>query len=211
MIEIKNLNKKYSDLSVYENFSLSIKRGEITCVLGESGTGKTTLLNVLANLVDYEGEITKEKVSYVFQKPNLFPNMTVEENLKLVCSDLDKIVEILTKMNLSEKLKAYPNHLSGGEAQRVAVARALLYNSPLILMDEPFSSLDIKTKTLLTKVIMEHYKKHKNTFLIVTHDLKEAVSLSNRIVIIKDNKIAYDVTEVGENTEKELYEFFLND
>ncbi|MDE7307042.1 MAG: ATP-binding cassette domain-containing protein, partial [Clostridia bacterium] len=95
MIEIKNFTKKYSSVSVYENFNLDIYEGEITCILGESGSGKTTLLNAVANLTGYEGSIPKLKCSYVFQSPQLVPILTVYDNFKIVCKDGEKIKQML--------------------------------------------------------------------------------------------------------------------
>ncbi|MDE7075753.1 MAG: ATP-binding cassette domain-containing protein, partial [Clostridia bacterium] len=146
MISIKNLTKKYQSRAVYENFSLDIEDSGITCILGESGCGKTTLLNAVAGLINYEGEITKKSVSYVFQNSRLMPNLTVEDNLKFIGADGGEAKKMLEKVGLGDKLNSYPAQLSGGEAQRVSLCRAFLKKSEVLLMDEPFSSLDLKTK-----------------------------------------------------------------
>ncbi len=192
MIEIKNFTKKYSAVPVYENFNLNIEEGEITCILGESGSGKTTLLNAVAKLTPYESSIPKLKCSYVFQTPRLVPNLTVFGNLKLVCKDDAKISAMLEAVKLADKAVNYPITLSGGQAQRVSVARAFLYDSDVILLDEPFSSLDLKLKTEMTDLFFDVWKNDKRTVLYVTHDVDEAVAAAHRIIVIEKGKIIYD-------------------
>lgn len=194
MIEIKNFTKSYSDLSVYKNFNLSLEEGKITCILGESGSGKTTLLNAVASLIKYEGSITKLKCSYVFQSPRLVPNLTVFDNLKLICTDENKILNMLESVRLSDKAKSYPIKLSGGQAQRVALARAFLYESDAILMDEPFSSLDLKLKREMMQLFFDIWKEDKRTTLFVTHDVDEAAALAQRIIVISGGEATYDCT-----------------
>ena len=175
MINLKNLTKSYPSVNVFENLSVCFERGKITCILGESGSGKTTLLNVLAGLTTYSGQVDKVKCSYVFQKPNLFPNMTVEKNLLMVNNDKNVIQEMAKEFSIQDKLSAYPRHLSGGQAQRVALARGLLYNADTLLLDEPFSSLDLGLKYDLLNKVKTYHEKTKNTVIAVTHDIKEAV------------------------------------
>ncbi len=192
MIEIANLTKKYSDTAVYENFNLSVEEGKITCILGESGSGKTTLLNAVAGLTKYNGSITRKKCSYIFQSPRLVPNLTVFGNLKLVCGDEEKINFILREVKLSDKAQSYPVNLSGGQAQRVSIARAFLFKSEVILMDEPFSSLDLKMKSEMIKLFFGLWRADKRTALFVTHDPLEALTIAHRILVIKDGVIIYD-------------------
>ena len=117
MIELRNITKKYGSLTVYDNFSLSLEEGKITCILGESGCGKTTLLNMLAGVCPYEGEITpRQPCSYIFPQPRLVPNLPVAGNLSLVCKDRARIADMLSRAGLSEKAGAYPVELSGGQA-----------------------------------------------------------------------------------------------
>ncbi len=188
-ITFENVTKKYGDLTVYDNFSFSIKRGEITCILGESGSGKTTLLNMLAGLTPYEGSIApKLKCSYVFQEPRLVSNLTVRGNLSLICKDKNKVEEMLAAVELSDKAEAYPVGLSGGQAQRVAVARAFLYPADLILLDEPFSSLDLALKLKISALFLKLWEREKRTALFVTHNADEALMLANRIVVLKDGR-----------------------
>ena len=208
MISIKNLTKSYGDLTVYKDFNLDLKEGEITCILGESGCGKTTLLNCIAGLTDYQGEITKAKCSYIFQTPRLVPNLTVGGNLKLICKDENAINGVLEKVRLTDKKDAYPVALSGGQAQRVSIARAFLFDSDLILMDEPFSSLDLKLKMEITQLFLNMQKENRRTALFVTHEADEALRLADRIVVINGGKVALDIHN-GANAE-ELRSMFIS-
>ncbi len=186
MIEIKNLTKSYGKNVVYQNFNLALEEGKVTCILGESGSGKTTLLNCVAGLTEYAGEITKAKCSYIFQTPRLVPNLTVYGNLKLICKDEKAVDAILEKVRLTDKKNAYPNALSGGQAQRVSIARAFLFDSDVILMDEPFTSLDLRLKREICELFIQIQKESGRTALFVTHDVDEAVALSGRIIVLKD-------------------------
>lgn len=198
MIDIKNFSKSYKTVSVFKDFNLSLDEGKITCILGESGSGKTTLLNAVAGLIKYNGSISKQKCSYVFQNPRLVPNLTVYGNLKLVCNDDKKISDMLERVRLTEKAKSYPISLSGGQAQRVSIARAFLFESEIILMDEPFSSLDLRLKNEMTELFFDVWRVDKRTALFVTHDVDEAVSVAHRIVVINGGGIIYDWNSEGE-------------
>lgn len=192
MIEIKDFCKSYSGVSVFENFNLSVKEGEITCILGESGSGKTTLLNAVAGLISYGGQIPKLRCSYVFQTPRLVPNLTVRGNLSLVCTDGEKTDNMLKAVGLYEKGDMYPINLSGGEAQRVSVARAFLFESDILLMDEPFSSLDLKLKKHMLGLFFDLWDKSGKTVLYVTHDVDEAAYVAQRVIVISSGKIKED-------------------
>lgn len=200
MIELVNVSKKYANTPVYENFSLEIEEGKITCLLGASGCGKTTLLNMLAGLTPYEGRIgnVPERISYIFQEERLLPNLTVKQNVALVLgknADGKKISEMLEKVELSGKEDAYPAELSGGQAQRVSVARAFAYPSGLILMDEPFSSLDTALKIRLIDVFCRLWQEEKRTAVFVTHDAEEAYMLAHRAVLLDEGKVVADISE----------------
>lgn len=194
---ITNLTKKYGDLTVYDNFNLNIADGEITCILGESGCGKTTLLNCIASLTDYSGSITPAKCSYIFQSPRLIPNLTVEGNLKLICGDGRAIDEMLENVRLLDKKLVYPKALSGGQAQRIAIARAFLYGGDVILMDEPFSSLDLKLKKEIIRLFLSVRAAMGVTALYVTHDVDEALIVADRILVLKSGAIAFDCRKAG--------------
>ncbi len=196
-----NVSKSYQEKQVFSNLSLEIKEGEILCVLGASGSGKTTLLNILAGLIDFEGSIeaSQERVGYVFQEPRLISSLTVEQNLQYACpSSEEKIDEILRKTELIHVKNAYPNTLSGGEKKRVAIARAFLCSAPLLLLDEPFSSLDTPLKIRLSQVFFKLWKEQRQTVVFVTHDIEEACMLAHRVVVLKDGKIALDIPVDGD-------------
>ena len=196
MIELRNVTKRYGTQTVYEDFSLSLEEGKITCLLGASGCGKTTLLNMLAGLTPFEGEIIPAgpRCSYIFQQPRLVPNLTVGGNLRLVCKDEERIVGMLARVGLSEKRNAYPAELSGGQAQRVSVARAFLHPAKLFLMDEPFSSLDTALKIRLIGLFCELWREQSPTVVFVTHDAEEACMLAHRVLIFGgEGKIAADI------------------
>ncbi|MBQ9728437.1 MAG: ABC transporter ATP-binding protein [Clostridia bacterium] len=190
------ISKEYDGRVLFDDFSLEIEEGKILCVLGASGVGKTTLLNALSGLAPFQGE--KEgvpaSVGYVFQSPRLLPNLTVEQNLRYAGGRDEDIVKILEKTELTAHKAKRPKQLSGGEKQRVAIARAFLQNAPLLLLDEPFSSLDTALKIRLSNVLAGLWKELRPTTVFVTHDLEDACMLAHRIVVLKDGKIAADVT-----------------
>ena len=198
MIEIKDLCKSYGENVVYKNFNLGLEEGKITCILGESGSGKTTLLNVIAGLTEYGGSVTKVRCSYIFQTPRLVPNLTVYGNLALICNDGEKIDEILKRIHLYDKRDCYPVKLSGGQAQRVAIARAFLYGGEVILMDEPFSSLDLRLKKEMTGLFIDLWRTDGRTAVFVTHDVDEAVEIAQRVIVINGGAIVYDKTPAGD-------------
>lgn len=199
MIEFKNVSKFYGENAVYKNFNFSLEEGAVTCILGESGSGKTTLLNMLAGLTPYLGEITpRVKCSYVFQEPRLVSSLTVLGNLGLVCRDGDRIRTMLAAVGLEGREGAYPRELSGGQAQRVSLARAFLYPSEVILMDEPFSSLDIALKVKMAALFLGLWRSEKRTAVFVTHDVDEAAMLANRVVVLKDGAVVADFSAEGE-------------
>ena len=194
MIELCGITKRYGDVTVYEKFSLSIEEGKITCLLGESGCGKTTLLNILAGIAPFEGNISpRQPCSYIFQQPRLVPNLTVTGNLLLICKDRARVSDMLSRVGLAERAGAYPAELSGGQAQRVSIARAFLHPTRLILMDEPFSSLDTALKIRLMNVFCRLWKEEKRTAIFVTHDAEEAYMLAHRAIVLREGKIEADI------------------
>lgn len=193
MLKIRNLTVKYGTNTVYDSFNLDIEERGITCILGESGCGKTTLLNAVAGLISCDGEITKKSVSYVFQTPRLIPNLTVEGNLKFTGADDDCAAHMLERTGLKGKMKSYPAELSGGEAQRVSLCRAFLKKSDILLMDEPFSSLDLKTKLSVMEVFKELQTEEERGVIFVTHDIDEALYLADRIIVMRGGSILKDL------------------
>ncbi len=194
------ISKSYGETQVFDNFALEIADGEVLCVLGASGVGKTTLLNILAGLTDCVGEKEgiPDSVGYIFQEPRLLPNLTVKQNLFYTGANVERIEETLQAVDLLAKADKKPASLSGGEKQRVAIARAFLSGAELLLLDEPFSSLDIALKIRLWQVFAELWKKEKRTAVLVTHDIEEAWALGQRIILLEKGRVALDVRPNGE-------------
>lgn len=211
MIKIENLQKKYGEKSVFDNFNLEIKKNKITVILGESGSGKTTLLNVLAFLTEFDGKVSgvEKPLSMVFQTDRLLPNLTVYENLKLVLGD-NGIKNALEQVNMLDAMNLYPKSLSAGMKRRVAIIRALLFPSNTLLMDEPFINLDVALKYSFIERIKEEQKTKKKTIIMVTHDVREAVMIADEIVVIKQGKIVYKCEKVEKNTENKIYDVLMN-
>lgn len=204
MIKIERVFKSYGNLKVFEELSLVFPENRITAVLGPSGSGKTTLLNLLAGLqqCDLGRVFAPETVSYLFQEPRLMPWLTAYENIALVLRarmetpDIDRVVrERLDALHLSDFADHYPAQLSGGMRQRVAIARAFAYEAPLLLMDEPFKSLDIKMQAQLMGDFMALWEKNKRTVISVTHDVKEALWLAHKILVFPEKPVR-GVTEL---------------
>lgn len=195
-MKITNLTKRYKDTLALDNINLEFEKGKVTAVLGESGAGKTTLLNVIAGLTDYEGTIEEAgNISYLFQDSRLLPHLTAEGNVKFVLKKEEQsgAAEMLARVGLSGKEKRYPHELSGGEQRRVAIARALLFPHDTLLMDEPFSSLDLSLKRDLLSLVTELCIERKETVVFVTHDVREAALFASRAVVIKGGKVVDDI------------------
>ena len=191
-----NVSKNYGEKRALQDIDTELKEGEITAVLGESGAGKTTLLSVIAGLLPCEGRVEGAgRVSYLFQSPKLLPNLTLEGNLQFVLpkEQWEKIPEMLEKVGLKGRDNAYPTQLSGGERQRVAIARAFLYPHDTLLMDEPFSSLDLALKKSLIELTLFLWEEGKESVVFVTHDVREAVLLSTRALVLKGGRLIGDV------------------
>ena len=188
MIIFKNFTKSYEKKVIYNNANFEIPHNKITCIIGGSGKGKTTLLNALANLTNYEGEIINKpnKVAYAFQEDNLIKNKTVFENLAFFTGEtnVEKIKKLLEEVGLFNVENSYVSTLSGGEKQRVNVLRAIIKNEEVALYDEPFSSLDLNSKLLVANLIKN--ESVNKTAIIVTHDIYMASILSDYVVIIND-------------------------
>lgn len=208
-MEIKNLTKKYSTKTVFEDFNCYFDKGKITAIMGESGVGKTTLLNVIAGLTDFIGEINNiGKISYIFQNDRLVPNLTVEENLKIINIGID-VEEELQKVDMVNAINMFPSELSAGMSRRVAILRAINFKSQTLLMDEPFINLDYYLKYKLMDTIKKYHEDTNNTILFVTHDIGEAVYLSDRIIIIDKNQKITEINNINKDTEKEILNVFL--
>ena len=194
-MKIENLSFSYGENVVFDNFNLDIPGGKITCILGRSGVGKTTLLRTISGLLP--NNVINENASFVFQDASLVEHLTVKENLLLIGCKESEIIEGLKKVGLENKVNEYPNRLSGGEKQRVNILRAFLTSRKIMLLDEPFSQLDLPLKIQLIKLLVDLQKESKNTVIFVTHDIEVAIMLANVIVVLKSNKVAYSL-EIGD-------------
>ena len=208
---IENLTKRYGAAVALDSINTELRGDEITAVLGESGAGKTTLLNAIAGLIGYEGMIggaggakpvRRTGCSYLLQDSALLPNLTAEENLKFVLPEAEwkNIPAMLERVGLGGKEKSRPRALSGGEKQRVAIARAFLYPHDLLLMDEPFASLDLALKKSLIALVRELREERGGGVVFVTHDVHEAVMLSHRALVLKKGALVCDLPIAPENT-----------
>jgi len=213
MIEVSDVSKSFGKNVAVENISFTVNKGEKLILLGVSGCGKTTTLKMLNKLIavsggtisidgiDIQNHPTKKlrrNMGYVLQRNSLFPHFTVLENIAVVPNLLhwekDKIEErakiLLEKFHLSQqRLTAYPKELSGGEAQRVNLARALAADPPILLMDEPFSALDTITRKAMRNEFMELGEFKEKTIVMVTHDVQEAFEIGDRICLMDNGKI----------------------
>ncbi|MGM0437326.1 MAG: ABC transporter ATP-binding protein [Bacillota bacterium] len=195
VIEFKNINKKLADLNVLKDTSFTVNKGEIVCLLGPSGSGKTTLFKLAAGLIETDsGKIRIDKnlrKGYIFQNPRLLPWKTVEENLIFVQENYlpnkkaKKIRNKLLDLNgLANSKNNYPSELSGGMKQRLEIIRGLSILPDLLLMDEPFKSIDTQLKVNLRKMLLRFYEKMNLSVLLITHDPEEAVLLADKIFIL---------------------------
>ncbi len=197
---LDHVTKKYGDRAVLNDVSLTLAEGKITAVLGESGAGKTTLLNILAGLTTCEGTVKgRGAVSYLFQNDCLLPHLSAESNLKFVLpkKTWGEIGEMLVRVGLKGKEKRLPGALSGGERRRVAIARAFLYPHDFLLLDEPFSSLDLALKSKLIELVAHLHAERGGTVVFVTHDVHEAAMLSHRALVLKGGKLVCDLANDG--------------
>ena len=198
---LDHVGKKYGERTALEDITLELRDGEITAVLGESGAGKTTLLNILAGLIPHSGTVEgRLPCSYLFQQPKLLPNLTAEGNLRFVLPKerWDSARNMLEKVGLGGREKSYPHELSGGERQRVAIARAFLYPHDMLLMDEPFASLDLLLKKSLLELVAALWKERRQTVVFVTHDVHEAAALAQRAIVLKNGRVVLDLGVDGE-------------
>ncbi|RKZ24707.1 sugar ABC transporter ATP-binding protein [bacterium] len=218
---LKNIEKRFGDKVALRDFSLEVKEGEFIVVVGPSGCGKSTLLRIIAGLERQDkGEVwidgkrvdslppRERNIAMVFQDYALYPHMTVYENIafglrlrKMKKEEMEERVKNAARiLKLEDKLKRYPRELSGGERQRVALGRAIVRNPSLFLFDEPLSNLDAKLRNEMRKELIKLREEVNGTFIYVTHDQIEAMTMGDRIVVIKQGEIQ----QVG--TPRELYE-----
>ena len=229
ILEIQDLCKSFGDHEVLKGISTTIRKGDVLALIGPSGCGKSTFLRSL-NLLEiptsghvlFEGtDMTdksvdinhvREKIGMVFQQFNLFPNMTIKENIMLAPvklnkmtnggipkEDIEKAMELLKRIGLSDKADAYPSQLSGGQKQRIAIVRSLAMNPDIILFDEPTSALDPEMVGEVLSV-MKELAEDGMTMVVVTHEMGFAREVANRVMFINDGVIQ------EENTPQEIFE-----
>jgi osmoprotectant transport system ATP-binding protein len=217
MIELRGVSKRFGDKVAIDDVSLFIPEGELTVLLGPSGCGKTTTLRSINRMVEIdEGELLvdgrsvaevepkelRRRIGYAIQSVGLFPHMNAARNIgtvpRLLGWSKDRIArrvdELLALVGLDPAVYAgkYPHQLSGGEAQRIGVARALAADPPVLLMDEPFGALDPINRERLQREFVELHRRLGKTVVFVTHDIEEAVILGDRIVLMRDGRIVQD-------------------
>ncbi|MBI9012427.1 MAG: ABC transporter ATP-binding protein [Clostridiales bacterium] len=208
-LTIKNLSVSYENI-VIDSLNLTVENGEFCTLIGHSGTGKSTILKSVAGLIDIQADdITlngesiltlsadKREIGFVFQKPLLFPHLTVEENISFSLEirkwssikKVNRVNELIQLLELEGLEKRYPNEISGGQQQRVAIGRAMAFNPKIILMDEPFSSLDPRLRISMGEFLKELQIKLNLTIVFVTHDPLEALRLSDKIAFVHQKTI----------------------
>lgn len=194
-VKLTNITKQYPTQTspIYKDFSAEFEQNKVHAILGVSGSGKTTLLNIVANAIDYSGIVERGEVSYVFQDARLINNITVANNLRLVLNGViadkkevdGKINEILRLAEIEQFADKYADELSGGERQRVSLARAFAYPSDILLMDEPFNSLDYGVKARIMQQFVKLNAQSARTVLFVTHDVDEALSIADEVYVLQ--------------------------
>jgi len=190
---VRNLNFSYGENTIFKDFNISFKEGSINVILGGSGVGKTTLLNCIAGIKKYDGIITgdDEGISYIFQKDRLIPSISVFKNLDLILKSVykdkkerkEKIEIMLDLLEISDIKNALPTTLSGGQAQRVSIARAFLFPSKVLLLDEPFKALDTALKARLLKALITLNGIMPRTIVFVTHAIDECLLSANKYFV----------------------------
>jgi ABC-type nitrate/sulfonate/bicarbonate transport system ATPase subunit len=208
---------------VIQDLQIALQRDEFCCLVGPSGCGKTTLLNIIAGLDhDFDGEITfntpgqQSSIGYVFQEPRLLPWRTVRQNVEFVLSPdrpHEVIDELLASLGLEQVQHFYPERLSLGMSRRVALARAFAVRPDLLLMDEPFVSLDAPTARRVRKLLVKVWRERPHTVLFVTHDIREAILLADRLIFLSQvparvvGEVAVDIARCDRNHDNVIESF----
>ena len=217
IISIKNINKKFNNKIIFENFNIDFYENQVNCIVGKSGCGKSTLLNIISGIIENDNDkfetIEKYGVSYIFQDDRLIDWLTVGENITLVVKKLynkkkcdDLCNKYLSLVGIKEYKNYYPQMLSGGLRQRVNIARAFIYPSKIIIMDEPFKSIDIINKEIIMNNFRKILEKEKRTVLFVTHDIDEALLLSDKIYVLGKSPVEIKkIFDSKDATKEEVY------
>lgn len=198
-IIIKNFSCSYEQKTIFQNFDVTFEQGKINVVLGGSGVGKTTLLNAMASLKSYEGSIEgcEGGVSYIFQKDRLIPSISVYKNLDLILKavvkdkrEREEMIESTAEaLEISDVLKSLPSEISGGQAQRASMARAFLFPSDVLLLDEPFKALDTSLKARLINKFVALQRQSKKTVVFVTHAIDECLLCADNYFVFAANPV----------------------
>ena len=223
-VEVKNLCKNFGDLEVLKNCSFNVKKGEFVCVVGPTGCGKTTFLNLLTCLIEpTSGEILldgekanpkKHNIAFVFQEPSAFPWLTVEQNLRFGLemknksrSYINERVETIMKMmGLEQYRKSFPAQLSVSTEQKVVIGRAFAMNPDLLLMDEPYGQMDVKMRFYLEDEVIRLWKELGSTVIFITHNTEEAVYLAERVLILSQKPASIkDTVDVDLPRPRDIY------
>ncbi len=191
-LNIQNLKKAYEEEVIFDGFNMSLYEHEITCVLGPSGVGKSTLFNMIANIETYDSGtiegLAHKRIAYVFQEDRLLEWKNVYDNIAFVIAEEKnirmRVEEAIRSVKLTGYENYYPKELSGGMRQRVSLARAFVYKPDLMLMDEPFKGLDIALKEGIIDDFEAHWQKNKYCVIMSTHDIEEAIRLAQRIIVL---------------------------
>lgn len=217
ILEFKNVSKSFchkdETVEVLNNISFSVDEGEIVAIVGPSGAGKSTILNLIAKLIkpNYGSVLVKGNIGYMFQRDCLFEWKTIYKNILLGLeiqknkteNSINTIERMLKEYNLYDFKNSYPNQLSGGMRQRVALIRTLAVNPDLLLLDEPFAALDYQTKLTVSNDIYNIIRKERKAAVIVTHDISEAISMADKIIVLSNRpafvKKSFDI-EIDECT-----------
>ena len=202
ILSIKDIKKKYftksGEITAIDNISLDINEGEFIAIVGPSGCGKSTLLSILSGLIDKSsGEIiytnkSKKKLGYMLQQDCLFPWLNILDNCliglkiekNLTKEKKERVIKLLELYGLKDFIYKYPKNLSGGMRQRVALIRTLATEPDILLLDEAFSALDYQSRLAVSDDVYKIIKKEKKTAIMITHDIAEAISMANRIVVL---------------------------
>ena len=232
ILEIKDLYKNYQtiekEIIVLHNINIRVNDGDFISIVGPSGAGKSTLLSIIAGLEDYKGKIIKDDITigYMLQKDYLMPYLTILDNCllglkinkKCTKDNIKRVKDLLIKYGLEDYIYSYPDDLSGGQRQRAALIRTLALNPDILLLDEPFSALDYQTRLNISKDIKNIIKNEKKTLIMVTHDISEAINMSNKVIVLSNNpssiksiyKIDYEFDDdiIKNRTSKEFMEYY---
>lgn len=196
-VQLRGLTRSFDGRVVLDGIDLDIPAGQFVALLGHSGSGKSTLLRAIAGL-DHEvvgsGQLSApERVSVVFQDSRLLPWRRVLDNVLLGTDGEDKGRSALEEVGLKGRERAWPNELSGGEAQRAALARSLVREPELLLADEPFGALDALTRIKMHVLLRELWVRHRPSVLLVTHDVDEAIVLADRVLVLEEGRVGVDL------------------